>query len=217
MGERVRACRLLILSLLLVGLVSPLRAETAYPALDPRRGVMTMAPLLDRTTPAVVNVSVVSRVPAAENPLFADPFFRRFFDLPELPREREAISAGSGVIVDGRRGYVLTNHHVVSGAGDDATITVTLSDGKTYRASIAGEDASTDLAVLTLEDGLAERGIGAALALRLGRRSTPARPGPVVHCLGVDLEFLAHGKRDAILADQGLDAPGIAESLAALL
>ncbi|APH02944.1 trypsin [Janibacter indicus] len=58
---------------------------------------------------------------------------------------------GSGVVLD-KEGHVLTNHHVVSGAGDDATITVTLSDGKTYRASIAGEDASTDLAVLTLED-----------------------------------------------------------------
>ena len=57
----------------------------------------------------------------------------------------------SGVVLD-KEGHVLTNHHVVSGAGDDATITVTLSDGKTYRASIAGEDASTDLAVLTLED-----------------------------------------------------------------
>ena len=58
---------------------------------------------------------------------------------------------GSGVVLD-KEGHVLTNHHVVSGAGDDATITVTLSDGKTYRANIAGEDASTDLAVLTLED-----------------------------------------------------------------
>lgn len=58
---------------------------------------------------------------------------------------------GSGVVLD-KEGHILTNHHVVSGAGDDATITVTLSDGKTYRASIAGKDASTDLAVLTLED-----------------------------------------------------------------
>mgnify|MGYP001669320677 FL=1 len=47
---------------------------------------------------------------------------------------------------------MLTNHHVVSGAGDDAKITVTLSDGKTYAATIAGEDASTDLAVVSLTD-----------------------------------------------------------------
>jgi serine protease DegQ len=49
---------------------------------------MTMAPLLDRATPAVVNISVASGVPAAENPLFRDPFFRRFFDLPDEPPQR---------------------------------------------------------------------------------------------------------------------------------
>ena len=58
---------------------------------------------------------------------------------------------GSGVVIDDS-GHVLTNHHVVSGAGDDAKITVTLSDGKTYAATIAGEDASTDLAVVSLTD-----------------------------------------------------------------
>lgn len=166
MGERVRACRLLILSLLLVGLVSPLRAETAYPALDPRRGVMTMAPLLDRTTPAVVNVSVVSRVPAAENPLFADPFFRRFFDLPELPREREAISAGSGVIVDGRRGYVLTNHHVVATAD---RITVTLKDQRAFDAELVGSDPATDIALLRIAaHDLVQLAFGDSTGLEVG-------------------------------------------------
>src|SRR4051794_33789329 len=77
--------------------LSPAWAQ--YPALDPARGVMTMAPPLDRATPAVVNISVVSRAPTAENPLFRDPFFRRFFDVPDEPPQREALAAGSGVIV----------------------------------------------------------------------------------------------------------------------
>ena len=48
-----------------------------------------------------------------DNPLLRDPFFRRFFDLPgQAPHERTQMSAGSGVIVDAARGYVLTNHHV---------------------------------------------------------------------------------------------------------
>jgi len=72
-------------------------------------------------------------------------------------------------------------------------------------------------AVVTLEDGLAERGIGAALGVRLARRATLRAPGPVVRTLGVELEFIPHAKRDAILAAQGLDAAGIAASLRELL
>jgi S1-C subfamily serine protease len=57
------------------------------PLLDEQRGVLTLAPLLEKTTPAVVSISVQSGVPAAENPLFRDPFFRRFFGLPEVMPE----------------------------------------------------------------------------------------------------------------------------------
>ena len=56
---------------------------------------------------------------------------------------------GSGVIIDGL-GHILTNNHVVSGAGQNATISVTLNDGRTYKATVAGTDPSTDLAVITL-------------------------------------------------------------------
>jgi hypothetical protein len=81
---------------------APAVAATAPPAgplLDPARGVLTMAPLLAGVTPGVVNIAVRSRVERAANPLFDDPFFRRFFELPAVPREREVLSAGSGVIV----------------------------------------------------------------------------------------------------------------------
>ena len=88
------------------------------------------------------------------------------------------------------------------------------------RALPLGEElldlAASARAVVTLEDGLAETGIGTALGARLARRATLTAPGPVLRSLGVQREFIAHGKRDAILAAQGLDAAGILESLRAL-
>src|SRR5690606_32268628 len=72
-------------------------------------------------------------------------------------------------------------------------------------------------ALVTLEDGIAERGLGAALGLAVQRRATLSAPGPVVRSLGVALGFPAHAKRDAILAAEGLDADGIAASLRALV
>jgi serine protease DegQ len=125
-----------------------------------------MAPLLERTTPAVVNVSVDSRVPVAENPLFADPFFRRFFDLPAQPRERRAVSAGSGVVVDARRGHVLTNHHVVQNAD---RITVTLKDRREFAAELVGSDPATDVALLRIRaDRLVELPVGDSDQLEVG-------------------------------------------------
>src|SRR3954465_11458939 len=73
----------------------------------------TLAPLLKEVVDGVVNVSVTSTGAAPSNPLTADPFFRRFFDLPEQSAPQPQQSVGSGVIVDAGKGYVLTNHHVV--------------------------------------------------------------------------------------------------------
>ncbi|WP_395963749.1 transketolase C-terminal domain-containing protein [Brachybacterium sp. Z12] len=77
--------------------------------------------------------------------------------------------------------------------------------------------AASARAVVTLEDGLAESGIGAALGTRLAGCATLAAPGPVLRPLGIEREFIPHSKRDAILAAQGLDADGIAKSLRDLL
>ncbi|WP_323374422.1 1-deoxy-D-xylulose-5-phosphate synthase [Brachybacterium sp. NBEC-018] len=77
--------------------------------------------------------------------------------------------------------------------------------------------ASTARAVVTLEDGIAERGIGAALAVRLAARGTLSRPAPVLRTLGLAQEFVPHAKRDAILTAHGLDAAGIAGSLRRVL
>ncbi|WP_266065019.1 DegQ family serine endoprotease [Brucella intermedia] len=108
----------------------------------------TLAPVLERVTPAVVNISVVSETPGASNPLYNDPYFRRFFDLPHAPPPQQRMSAGSGVIVDAAKGHVLTNHHVVANA---RTITVTLKDGQRLRAELVGSDQATDIALLKVK------------------------------------------------------------------
>ena len=131
-----------------------------------RDGVPTLAPLLRDVTPAVVNISVATMVPQRHNPLFRDPFFRRFFELPEDAPARRRQSAGSGVIVDADRGYVLSNHHVVARA---ESVTVTLKDNRRFEAEILGSDPGTDIALLRIEaDGLASLPIGDSDALEVG-------------------------------------------------
>jgi len=126
----------------------------------------TLAPVLERVTPAVVNISVVSETPATSNPLYNDPYFRRFFDLPEAPPARQRMSAGSGVIVDAARGHVLTNHHVVANARE---ITVTLKDGRRMRAELIGSDQATDIALLKIDgSNLVALEIGDSNRLKVG-------------------------------------------------
>jgi serine protease DegQ len=107
----------------------------------------SLAPLLRNVTPAVVNISVESQAPVATNPLFEDPFFRRFFDVPEQPQAIPQQSAGSGVIIDADQGYVLTNHHVIDNA---TSIVVTLSDRRRFDAELVGSDEGTDIALLRI-------------------------------------------------------------------
>jgi len=110
--------------------------------------VPSLAPMLARITPGVVGVSVRGRV-REENPLLQDPFFRRFFNLPQRQQqeERETQATGSGVIVDAAQGYVLTNGHVV----DNATrIEITTKDNRRSVARLIGKDSDTDIALLQI-------------------------------------------------------------------
>ncbi|WP_295392863.1 DegQ family serine endoprotease [uncultured Thiodictyon sp.] len=127
--------------------VTALPIRTAgLPATADGQPLPSLAPMLEQVMPAVVNVSTVTHIDAADNPLLRDPFFRHFFDVPER-QERENSSLGSGVLVDARRGLVLTNHHVIAKA--DA-IRVTLGDGRTLKADLVGADQATDVAVLRI-------------------------------------------------------------------
>ncbi|ORE89406.1 protease Do [Oceanococcus atlanticus] len=125
----------------------------------------SLAPMLEQVTPGVVNIATRSRIDTSNNPLMADPFFRHFFNLPR-PRQRESQSLGSGVIVDAKRGYILTNHHVIDNASQ---ITVTLTDGRELEASLVGSDPETDIAVIKVDsENLTEVRFGKSDELRVG-------------------------------------------------
>ena len=105
----------------------------------------SLAPMVKRVSPAVVNVATrgtIKERPGQRNPLMDDPFFRRFFDIPPdaKPRERQFQSAGSGVIVDAKNGYILTNHHVVENASE---ITITLLDNRSFSAKVVADEGAT--------------------------------------------------------------------------
>ncbi|MDZ7645091.1 MAG: trypsin-like peptidase domain-containing protein [Woeseiaceae bacterium] len=125
----------------------------------------SLAPLVERASPAVVNIRV-SKTVESRSP-YGDEMFRRFFGLPDTPGgPREIASAGSGVIVDADNGYILTNHHVVDGVD---RIQVSLYNDETLDAEVVGSDPATDIAVLQVEsNGLIEIPIGDSDTLRVG-------------------------------------------------
>jgi serine protease Do/serine protease DegQ len=108
----------------------------------------SLAPMVKRVSPSVVNIATrgtIKEKPGQRNPLLDDPFFRRFFD---EPHERKFQSAGSGVIVDAKNGYIITNFHVVENASE---ITVTLLDDRSFSAKVVGSDQGADIAVLQVK------------------------------------------------------------------
>jgi serine protease Do/serine protease DegQ len=122
-------------------------ASAQLPAQVGDTPVPSLAPMVKRISPAVVNIATKGTV-QEQNPLFNDPFFRRFFDIPNAPRQREFQSAGSGVIVDAKQGYIITNAHVIENASE---ITVTLLDNRSLTAKVVGKDEGSDVAVLKVQ------------------------------------------------------------------
>src|SRR5450631_207522 len=131
----------------------------------------SLAPMVKRVSPAVVNVATrgtIKEKPGQRNPLMDDPFFRRFFDLPPdaKPRERQFQSAGSGVIVDAKNGYIITNYHVVENASE---ITITLMDNRSFSAKVIGSDEGADIAVLQVKQpNLVAMALGDSSHLEVG-------------------------------------------------
>jgi Do/DeqQ family serine protease len=131
----------------------------------------SLAPMVKRVSPAVVNIATrgtMKEDPSQRNPLLDDPFFRRFFDVPPdaRPRERQFQSAGSGVIVDAKNGYIITNYHVVENATE---ITITLLDNRTFSAKVIGSDEGADVAVLQAKQpNLVAMALGDSTRLEVG-------------------------------------------------
>ncbi len=127
----------------------------------------SLAPMLERTTPAVVNIATRGKARRkVELPLPRDPLFRRFFDVPSIERVQETASLGSGVIVDAKNGLIMTNYHVIKGAYE---IRVTLTDGRELQAEIIGRDPDTDVAVIQVaSDNLTQVPIADSSKLRVG-------------------------------------------------
>jgi serine protease Do/serine protease DegQ len=126
----------------------------------------SLAPLVKRVAPAVVNIRVSQTVDASSP--YGDEMFRRFFGIPDDPRgrSREVASAGSGVIVDADNGYILTNHHVVAGADE---IQISLFNEETLDAEIIGSDAPTDIALLKVDpESLTDLPIGDSDQVEVG-------------------------------------------------
>ncbi|HLZ70542.1 MAG TPA: trypsin-like peptidase domain-containing protein, partial [Dehalococcoidia bacterium] len=125
----------------------------------------SLAPMLERVTPAVVNINSKTRV-RVRNPFMQDPFFQQFFGMQNAPRERIEQSLGSGVVIDASKGYVVTNNHVVDGADD---ISVTLHDGRTLAAKLVGTDPDTDVAVIQVPaENLTQIALADSSKVRMG-------------------------------------------------
>jgi len=148
---------------LLAGLLSFGFSASSFAQDTGRPGISGM---LESITSAVVNISVTGSAAVPQNPLMNDPFFRRFFDIPDQPQTRPVQSAGSGVIIDAEEGYILTNHHVVDNADQ---IEVSWSDRRRVEAELIGSDPGTDIALLKVEaQGLEDIPLSDSETLRVG-------------------------------------------------
>jgi Do/DeqQ family serine protease len=144
-------------------------AMAALPAASAQTPALSLAPMIKRVSPAVVNIATRgTTTEGGQSPVPDDPFFRHFFNTPpDLgPKEHAFQSAGSGVIFNAETGYILTNAHVVENA---TAITVTLQDGRDVEAQVVGRDTLSDVAVLKVKaDGLTQIPLGDSAKIEVG-------------------------------------------------
>lgn len=145
-------------------------ASAVLPLADSQQQPLpTLAPMLEKAVPAVVNIVTATHITVQQNPLLSDPFFRYFFDIPEQqlqPRQRTEQSLGSGVVIDAKRGLIITNNHVIANADE---ISVNLSNGSTLQAQLLGTDPDTDVALIQVKgEGLSALPLADSDKLRVG-------------------------------------------------
>ncbi len=148
MAAPVRLRRLVVLvGFLLLGMVSLPFEFIPVQAVDLSTAIIDVA---KKNLPTVVYVEVTEtqEVTNPWMPFENDPFFRRFFGNPRMPRKfkQEMKGLGSGMIIDDQ-GHILTNYHVAGGA---TKIEAVLADGSRHPAKLIGGDPKTDLAVILI-------------------------------------------------------------------
>ena len=125
--------------------------------------VPSLAPILQKVTPAVVNIHSTSRQKINSR---SQSFYSWYYGLPNYPQERVTQSLGSGVIVNAAKGYILTNNHVIEDADD---IQVSLQDGRSLTAKLIGTDEGTDVAVIQIDaDNLSELKLASSETMQVG-------------------------------------------------
>ena len=151
----------LLLSLL------PILALADIPTKAPDNGIPTLAPMVEKARPAVVNIATTGHVDIQKHPLLNDPFFKRFFEgYSDLPQRKETKSLGSGVVIDAEKGFIVTNHHVVEDAQE---IAITMHNGHHFDAKLIGSDPEVDVAILQADiEGLQAIPFGDSDTLRVG-------------------------------------------------
>jgi serine protease Do/serine protease DegQ len=136
------------------------------PSFTESQPMPSLAPMLERSMPAVVNISTSTSIDVSQHPLMQDPFFRHFFGVPRQTPRQQKNSLGSGVIIDSDQGYVLTNSHVIDKADK---IMVTLNDGRHLNAELVGKDPEADVAIIRVPaNNLTELPIADSSKLRVG-------------------------------------------------
>ncbi len=158
---------------------TPRETMTPRPAMGPAEALQSaFVNVAEHVRPAVVHIGTLQvmksrQTPMVPGPLADDPFFKDFFDQffgrrgPGPSEEFRQQGLGSGVIID-KRGFVLTNFHVVKGA--DA-VTLRLSSKQEFRGKVVGADPKTDLAVIRFDPNveLTVASLGNSDALRVGQ------------------------------------------------
>ncbi|MBB1383149.1 trypsin-like peptidase domain-containing protein, partial [Shewanella sp. SR41-2] len=128
--------------------MTPALSFAAIPQAVDGQAIPSLAPMLERTTPAVVSVAVSGTQVSKQR---VPDVFRYFFG-PNAPQEqvqeRPFRGLGSGVIIDADKGYIITNNHVINGADD---IQIGLHDGREVKAKLIGADKESDIALLQIE------------------------------------------------------------------
>ncbi len=136
------------LALVFILSVCSLSLAAGLPPYDDTQALPSLAPMLEHSMPAVVNIATSKNIQISDNPLMQDPVFRQLFNVPNTSRQQQQKnSLGSGVIIDSKQGLVLTNNHVIDKAD---TILVTLHDGRQLNAELIGTDPESDVAVIKI-------------------------------------------------------------------